>query len=193
MFRSFAALLTCALVLAGCTGGAPKRTGSTPQKGLEAFIGRQVTVFQEVAAGEDRILMHQQPGHPAPTAVLMVKDQWGRWEVSGGWGFSPLRDMGPVSLEVNTIGKVEEQHGQVTVTRGKIFAVYGVVNDPRITWVEVTLQEDGGRTNRATVVNGTWVAWFLRSTGPMNPPFAIRGGAGDQELFNIPDGWKRSQ
>jgi hypothetical protein len=68
-----------------------------------------------------------------------------------------LNRLGALTYDRGSIGRVTEQHGDLTTERAEALVVYGEVLDPGITWVELTLDNKGAEPIRTTVKDGLWL------------------------------------
>lgn len=127
-------------------------------------------------------------------AVLVERVGKNRWRMWSGFDAGPLRNIGPVSLHLKHMGKVEERAkppAEAVTLHPKVTVLYGVVNDPRITWVEVELPDDSSAgVKRVPVINGTWVVdWPWRSGYGLWPRTSLRAGNDTGERFAVPNVW----
>jgi len=188
--RALPFILLAVIGLTGC-GRPANQAYATPQKAIEGRLRTPVTVYQETPTDGGVLLIFQRQSDPAPMVGLVEGAGWGRWRMWPGYDAGPMTDIGPVAFHQKTVGYVVTKYEDGSESfHGKTFTMYGVVNDPGITWVEVTLPQLPDDPRRAPVVNGTWlVQWPRDVRWPPYPKARLRAGNDTGELFAADNVW----
>ncbi len=148
-------VLVLIALMAGCSAGGLLPGHATMQQALGDGNGQRVTVVYQEPFDESRVMvLFRTMTHDGLTAALLERNTFGRWSRTGAMlQNKQLPNMGALTYGRGTLGYVEEQ-GSVGI---EAVAIFGEILDPSITWVELTLHEEGAVPVRATVRDGLWV------------------------------------
>lgn len=170
-------LLFLAALLAGCLSRGPTRPAfPTMQEALGKWVNQPVTILYQESFDEKRqLVLFRTDRHPGPSPTLLERTGFGRWRVTDSVGLhGELPRAAGLSYSRASLGRVYTQLGTVTTVEAETHVVFGEVLDPAITWVKLTLHEDGAEPIAATVANGLWLVkvppqmqntWFVLEAG----------------------------
>ncbi|MFZ5822853.1 MAG: hypothetical protein ACOY94_00710 [Bacillota bacterium] len=197
--RRLLLLIPMAALLAGCLGQGPAFPAyRTTAEALGEVLNRQVTIVHEEPFDQKRALvLFFTDRHPGLSPTLLERVGRNNWRMTGAVGlYGPLDRPGSLTYGRGNLGHVEEKRGTVTHVRAETHVIYGEVLDPTITWVELTLHDEGEEPRRAKVQNGIWLVqvppqkqntWFdLRAGDEQGVRFAASIGKRASRLMEDP-------
>lgn len=178
----WAVLLTGLLLLTGCSHSDPLDsrypTADAAVLSYPSIPADSVVLFTE-SLGQDAVALLTSPKDSSLFVGLADKRMSG-WKADSVVPASDMQSAGFTTYRRDNLGSVSDGE----IERAKYHAIFGQVAEPRITWVEVSLEGDSLAPVRVNVINGFWLAVFDMTDRARDlKPATIRAGTGEKVLF----------
>ncbi|HYF95525.1 MAG TPA: hypothetical protein VD969_25210 [Symbiobacteriaceae bacterium] len=184
LIRWFVPLLFLAAATAGCRQGPPPRPAyNTMEEALGKVLGLQAAIaYREPFGGSRSLVLFRTDKHRGLSATILEQTLLGKWRMTDAVSLGgELPRVGALSYERANLGHVEEKIGRTTFATSETHVIFGEVLDPAITWVELTLDEEGAKPINATVKDGIWLVKV--SPKAQNTWFHLRAGNAEGRRF----------